>query len=70
MDLDILSPMYNAAGKHYYVNEVSRLQDGRFVIPVRWVTFRGKVYVDAYAVELNDQVSFQYQRFSCAHPYY
>ncbi|KAJ6626597.1 hypothetical protein B0H10DRAFT_2300403, partial [Mycena sp. CBHHK59/15] len=58
MDLDILSPMYNAAGKHYYVNEVSRLQDGRFVIPVRWVTFRGKVYADAYAAELNDQVSF------------
>ncbi|KAJ6558925.1 hypothetical protein B0H10DRAFT_2240688 [Mycena sp. CBHHK59/15] len=55
MDLDILSPMYNAAGKHYYVNEVSRLQDGRFVIPVRWVTFRGKVYADAYAAELNDQ---------------
>ncbi|KAJ7349930.1 hypothetical protein DFH08DRAFT_913873 [Mycena albidolilacea] len=55
MDLDVLSPMYNAAGKHYYVNEVSRLQDGRFVIPVCWVTFRGKVYADTYAVELNDQ---------------
>ncbi|KAJ7829031.1 hypothetical protein B0H14DRAFT_3718234 [Mycena olivaceomarginata] len=25
------------------------------VIPVRWVTFRGKVYADAYAVELDSQ---------------
>ncbi|KAJ7730034.1 hypothetical protein B0H14DRAFT_2999260 [Mycena olivaceomarginata] len=55
MDLDTLSPMYDAGSKHYYVNEISRLRDDSLVIPVRWVTFRGKVYADAYAVELDSQ---------------
>ncbi|KAJ7795451.1 hypothetical protein B0H14DRAFT_3554112 [Mycena olivaceomarginata] len=55
MDLDTLSPMYDAGSKHYYVNEIARLQDDSLVIPVRWVTFRGKVYADAYAVKLDSQ---------------
>ncbi|KAJ7697137.1 hypothetical protein B0H17DRAFT_1130453 [Mycena rosella] len=54
MDLDILSPMYDAGVSHYYVNEVARLRDGSFVVPIRWVKFRGKVYADAYSVVFND----------------
>ncbi|KAF8134135.1 hypothetical protein K438DRAFT_1911731 [Mycena galopus ATCC 62051] len=55
MDLNILSPMYDAGVSHYYVNEVSRLRDGQFVIPIRWVKFRGRVYADAFAVTFNDE---------------
>ncbi|KAJ6611416.1 hypothetical protein B0H10DRAFT_1953083 [Mycena sp. CBHHK59/15] len=55
MNLDILSPMYDARATHYYVNEVSLLKTRNFVVPIRWVLFRGRVYADAFSIIFNDE---------------
>ncbi|KAK7021653.1 hypothetical protein R3P38DRAFT_2533736, partial [Favolaschia claudopus] len=56
MDLDILSPMYDAGTKHYYVNEVARLRDGCFVVPVRWIEFEGRLHADYFRFLIDEQV--------------
>jgi hypothetical protein len=56
LDLDALSPMYDAGDRHFYVNELSRLNDGRLVVPVRWVMYHGELCFDAFCVDLDEDV--------------
>ncbi|KAF7312000.1 hypothetical protein MIND_00211900 [Mycena indigotica] len=53
MDLDALSPMYDAGNAHFYVNELCRLQDGQFVVPIHWVTVNSAVCADCYSVKID-----------------
>jgi hypothetical protein len=49
--------MYNAGDRHYYIDELARLKNGNFVIPIRWLEDNdGKVFADAYAVAFSDRV--------------
>ena len=57
VDRHTLSPMYDAGDRHYYIDELARLKNGNFIIPVRWLEDNdGNVFADAYAVTFNDQV--------------
>jgi hypothetical protein len=57
VDRHTLSPMYDAGSRHYYIDELARLKNRDFVIPVRWLEDIDKnVFADAYAVVLDDQV--------------
>ncbi|KAJ7221530.1 hypothetical protein GGX14DRAFT_559018 [Mycena pura] len=56
MDTSILSPMYNAGNsRHYYINELAQLKTGSFVIPLRWVTYQGDTWADAYAMNIDHE---------------
>lgn len=58
VDPHTLSPMYDAGDRHYYIDEVARLKNGTYVIPVRWLEDEdGNVCADAYTVVFDDQVS-------------
>jgi hypothetical protein len=49
--------MYDAVNRHYYIDELARLENGNFIIPVRWLEdTEGNIFADAYAVAFNDQV--------------
>lgn len=38
LDRHVMSPMYDAGmDRHYFIDEVAALKDGRMVIPVRWL---------------------------------
>ncbi|KAJ3545720.1 hypothetical protein NMY22_g2322 [Coprinellus aureogranulatus] len=48
--LDMLTPAWESDyGKRFYVNELAKLSDGRYVIPFVWVTYNGKVHGRCHA---------------------
>lgn len=57
VDRHTLSPMYDAGDRHYYIDELACLNDGSFIIPVRWLEdSKGKIFADAYQVVFHDHV--------------
>jgi hypothetical protein len=57
VDQHLLSPMYDGGNRHYYIDELTNLKNGNLVVLVRWLEDSNKkVFVDAYAVVVNDQV--------------
>ncbi|KZV95843.1 hypothetical protein EXIGLDRAFT_747918 [Exidia glandulosa HHB12029] len=57
LDPSLLTPMFVAPdGRHYYVNELAELGDGRLVIPYMWIIRGGEMCADAYYVTVQDNV--------------
>ena len=53
----MLSPMYDVGSHHYHIDELARLKNGDFAIPVQWLEDNNKnVFADAFAVVLDHQV--------------
>jgi len=40
--------MYADGDRHFYVLEFARLRNGNYVVPVRWLTYKGQVKADAF----------------------
>ncbi|KAJ6529506.1 hypothetical protein DFH09DRAFT_1250415 [Mycena vulgaris] len=55
IDRDALTPMIVHCGRHFYVNELTRCRDGKLVIPLCWVIFKGAMHADVFAVHVDDQ---------------
>ncbi|KAF7294511.1 hypothetical protein MKEN_01443800 [Mycena kentingensis (nom. inval.)] len=45
-----LTPMFSDGQRRWWLNEVARLSDGRFAIPLTWVLRNGKLTSDVYIV--------------------
>lgn len=57
VDRHTLSPMYDAGDRHSYIDELARLRDGNYVIPVRWLEDNdGIIFLDAFPVTFDAEV--------------
>ena len=45
--------MVAIGSKHFYVFEFARLRDGRFIVPERWVKYKGKLHAEAFEVDFS-----------------
>ena len=45
--------MVAIGSKHFYVFEFSRLRDGRYIVPERWVKYKGQLHADTFEVDFS-----------------
>ncbi|KAF8972139.1 hypothetical protein BDZ97DRAFT_2015119 [Flammula alnicola] len=64
VNLDELSPMWadwkRTKHRHFYVKEVAQLEDGSFVVPMRWIIFKKEEYFDCYRVRESEETGKYY----------
>lgn len=57
---DELTPMWadwqQSPHRHFYINEIARMRDERYLVPRRWVIYNGEEHADAHLVSVNNQV--------------
>ena len=53
IDPRILTPMVAVGSKHFYVFEFSRLRDGRYIVPERWVKYKDQLHAEAFEVDFS-----------------
>ena len=57
---DELTPMWadwqRSPDYHFYVNEVARTRDGRYLVPSRWIIYNGEEYADGQLASVDDRV--------------
>ncbi|KAI0799578.1 hypothetical protein BC629DRAFT_1284991 [Irpex lacteus] len=70
MDLDALTPMYDAGDKHFYVNEITQLRDGTSIIPFRWVIYHKVLHAESWKVTFNDNEPLMVPATGMAHNYF
>ena len=54
IDPRILTPMVAVGSKHFYVFEFARLRDGRYIVPERWVKYKGELHAEAFEVDFSE----------------
>jgi hypothetical protein len=51
------TPMYARGLKHFYIDEVCRLNNGQLVLPLAWIKRDGKLSADCLLVTITMEVS-------------
>ena len=46
--------MVAVGSKHFYVFEFARLRDGRYIVPERWVKYKGELHAEAFEVDFSE----------------
>lgn len=57
--IDELSPMWASETRphtHFYIKELAQLTDRTFVVPQRWIVFKGEVHGEVYQIIYNENV--------------